>query len=144
MKYRKLKKILKTFQNIVTIFKTNSIDFRFFVFICRASRICRRSLSISCAIIVVFSTRIFRNLDLGIKCVLRCKAIVLESLKCIVSGLERVVRPDTHHFLYIYIYIYIYIVIHRQTVLFYQNSSVWRDTQDARSRDRNQSNFTLD
>ena len=34
----------------------------------------------------------------------------------------------------------VYIVIHRQTVLFYQNSSVWLDTQDA----RNPSNFTLD
>ena len=40
--------------------------------------------------------------------------------------------------------IYIYIVIHRQTVSFYQNSSVWLDTQDAQSRDRNPSNFTLD
>ena len=37
-----------------------------------------------------------------------------------------------------------YTVIHRQTVSFYQNSSVWLDTQDARSRDRNPSNFTLD
>ncbi len=36
------------------------------------------------------------------------------------------------------------IVIDRQTVSFYQNSSVWLDTQDARSRDRNPSNFTLD
>ena len=36
--------------------------------------------------------------------------------------------------------IYIYIVIHRQTVSFYQNSSEWLDTQDARSP----SNFTLD
>ena len=44
----------------------------------------------------------------------------------------------------IHIYIYIYIVIHRQTVSFYQNSSVWLDTQEARSRDRNPSNFTLD
>ena len=44
----------------------------------------------------------------------------------------------------IYIYIYIYIVIHRQTVLFYQDSSVWLDMQDTRSRDRNPSNFTLD
>ena len=35
------------------------------------------------------------------------------------------------------LHIYIYIVI-------YQNSSVWLDTQDARSRDRNPSNFTLD
>ena len=32
--------------------------------------------------------------------------------------------------IYIYIYIYIYIVIHRQTVSFYQNSSVWLDPQD--------------
>ena len=39
---------------------------------------------------------------------------------------------------------YIYIVIHRQTVSFYQNSSVWLDPQDARSRDRNPSNFTID
>ena len=46
--------------------------------------------------------------------------------------------------LYIYIYIYIYIVIHRQTVSFYQNSSVWLDPQDARSRDRNPSNFTIE
>ena len=38
----------------------------------------------------------------------------------------------------------VYIVIHRQTVSFYQNSSVWLDTQDARSRDRNPSNFKLD
>ena len=40
--------------------------------------------------------------------------------------------------------IYIYIVIHRQTVSFYQKSSVWLDTQDARNQDRNPSNFTLD
>ena len=46
--------------------------------------------------------------------------------------------------IYIYIYIYIYVVIHRQTVSFYQNSSVWLDMQDARSRDRNPSHFTLD
>ena len=40
-------------------------------------------------------TKIFRNLDLGIKCFLRCKAMELESLRCIVSRLERVVvvRP---------------------------------------------------
>ena len=44
---------------------------------------------------------------------------------------------------YINIYIYIYIVIHRQTVSFYQNSSVWLDTQDARSRDRNPSTLRL-
>ena len=84
---------LKAFQNIVAIFKINFIDFR--GGICKASRICSRSLFISCAIIVGFSTRIFRNLDLGIECVLRCKAIELESLRCIVSRLERVVvvRP---------------------------------------------------
>ena len=57
-----------------------------------ASRICSHSLSISYAIIVVFSTRIFQNLDLGIEWVLRCK---LESLRCIISCLERVevLRP---------------------------------------------------
>ena len=42
------------------------------------------------------------------------------------------------------LYIYTYIVIHRQIVSFYQNSSVGLDTQDARSRDRKASNFTLD
>ena len=36
-----------------------------------------------------------------------------------------------------HIYIYIYIVIHRQTVSFYQNSSVWLDRQDSRNWDRN-------
>ena len=35
-------------------------------------------------------------------------------------------------------------VIHRQTVSFYQNSTVWLDTLDAQSRDQNLSNFTLD
>ena len=39
---------------------------------------------------------------------------------------------------------FIYIVIHRQTVSFYQNSSVWLDTLDVRSRNRNPSNFTID
>ena len=38
----------------------------------------------------------------------------------------------------------VYIVIHRETVSFYQNSSVWLDTQDARGWDRSPSNFTLD
>ena len=64
----------------------------FLVFICsRSSRICSRSLSISCAIIVVFSTRIFQNLNLGIEWVLRCKARELKSSRCTVSHLERVV-----------------------------------------------------
>ena len=46
--------------------------------------------------------------------------------------------------IYIYIYIYIYIFIHRQTVSFYQNSSVWLDTYDTQSWDRNPSNFMLE
>ena len=41
---------------------------------------------------MVFSNRIFRDLDLGIEWVLRCKAMELESLRCIVSRLERVVE----------------------------------------------------
>ena len=49
----------KAFQNIIAIFKINSINFRFFVFMSRASTICSRNLLISWAIIVVFSTRIF-------------------------------------------------------------------------------------
>ena len=87
---------LKAFQNIVVFFsKLILLILGFFVFICRASRICSRSLFISCAIIVVFSTRIFQSLDLGKECVSRCKAMELESLRCIVSRLERVVvvRP---------------------------------------------------
>ena len=53
-------------------------------------------------------------------------------------------HTHTHTHTHMHTYIYIYIVIYRQTVSFYQNSSVWLDTQDARSRDRNPSNFTLD
>ena len=53
-KKKKKKKHLKT----LSIFKINSIHF---IFICRASRNCSRSLLILC-IIVMFSTRIFRNL----------------------------------------------------------------------------------
>ena len=80
------------FQNIAAIFKINSTDFSFFFpFICTTSRICSRNLLISCAIIVVFSTRIFRNLDLGIERILRCKAMELESLRCIASRLESVI-----------------------------------------------------
>ena len=43
----------------------------------------------------MFSIRIFRNLDLVIVWVLRCKAMELESLRCVVSHLEKVVvvRP---------------------------------------------------
>ena len=36
-----------------------------------------------------------------------------------------------------------YIVIHKETVSLYHNSSVWLDTQDAPSWDRNPSNFML-
>ena len=50
----------------------------------------------------------------------------------------------THWRHHLYTHIYIYIVNQRQAVSFYQNSSVWLHTQDARSRDRNPSNFTLD
>ena len=41
------------------------------------------------------STRIFWNLDLGIDFVLRCKVMEVESLRCIVNRLKRVVvvRP---------------------------------------------------
>ena len=57
-------------------------------------------LIISCAIIVVFSTRIFRKLDFRIEWVLRCKAMELESLRCIVSRLERVVVVRTTYTLF--------------------------------------------
>ena len=35
---------------------------------------------------VVFSTRIFQNLDLGIECVLKWKAMKLELLRCIIPS----------------------------------------------------------
>ena len=59
------KKNLKVFQNIVAFLKISSTDFTFFVFICRATRICSRSLFISCAIIVVLTTRIFLKFGFG-------------------------------------------------------------------------------
>ena len=42
--------------------------------------------------------------------------------------------PSTSHLLYLLLYIF---VIHRQTVLLYQNSSVWLDTLDSQSWDQN-------
>ena len=42
----------------------------------------------------------------------------------------------------IYIYIYIYIVIYRQTVSLNHNSSVWLDSQDVSSWNRNPADFT--
>ena len=98
------KKWRKTFQNIVAIFKINSIDsslFVFFTLICRDSRVCRRSLIISSTIIEVFSKRIFRNLDLGIEWLLRCKAMKLESLRCTVRRLERVVAVRQTYVLFL-------------------------------------------
>ena len=94
-KKRKGKKTKRHFKTLSLFSKLILSILGFFVFICRASRICSCSLAILCAIIVVFSTRIFRNLVLGIEWVLRCKAMELESLRCIVSCLERVVvvRP---------------------------------------------------
>ena len=61
--------------------------------------------------------------------------MILSTVCFVVSQLFRVARHVRR---------FIYIVIHRQTVSFYQNSSVWLDTQDAGSRDLNPSNFTLD
>ena len=40
---------------------------------------------------MVFSSRIFRNFDLGIEWFLRWKAVELKSFRCIVSRLERVI-----------------------------------------------------
>ena len=92
------------------------IQFFFFVLICRAFWICSRSKFISYAIIVAFSTGIFRNLGVGIEWVLRCKIKVHRktSLKsridktnvCIIFVGNRV---SQRAFVYIYIYIYIYI-----------------------------------
>ena len=86
---------LRHFKTLLLFSKLILLIFRFFVFINRASRICSCSLLILCTIIGVFSTRIIWNLDLGIERVLRCKAMELESLRCIVNLLERVVvvRP---------------------------------------------------
>ena len=91
LKKNKPKQNKKThFQTLSRFLKINLLIFGVFV-----SRIYSRSLLISCATIVAFSTRIFRNLDLGIEYILRSKPMELESLGCIVSRLERVVvvRP---------------------------------------------------
>ena len=61
------------------------------VVISRTSRICSCELLILYAIIVVFLTRIFRNLDFGQEWLLRSRAIELESLRSIVRRLRRVV-----------------------------------------------------
>ena len=60
-------------------------------------------------------------------------------MNCLYNG-----NPTVHSSPSVYIYIYIYIVINRQTVSLYHNSSVWLDTRDASSWDRNPPNFTLD
>ena len=92
---KRKKKILKAFKTLSLFSELILLISVFFVFICRASRICSHSLSILCAIIVVFSTTFFQKLDVGIEWVFRCKAMELESLRCIVSHLGRVVvvRP---------------------------------------------------
>ena len=36
----------------------------------------------------------------------------------------------------------VYIIIHKQTALLYQNSSVWSDTRDVSSWDQNPAEFT--
>ncbi len=93
LQIQQINKSIELILKIATMF-WNACSFcfcLFLVFICWASSICSHSLFIFCAIIVVFSTTIFRNLDLGIEWVLRYKAIVLESLRCIVCRLERVV-----------------------------------------------------
>ena len=56
-------------------------------------------------------------------------------------GVEGVKNKRKH---WVYWYIYIYIVTHRPTVSLTHNSSVWLDTSDAWSWDRNPPNFTLD
>ena len=90
-KYRILdKNKIKSLINIDAILKIDSIDSTFYMFLYVSSSL------ISYANIVLFSVRIFRNLDLEIECVLRCKAMELELIRCIVSRLERVVvvRPS--------------------------------------------------
>ena len=88
-------KKLRHFKTLSLFSKLTLLILGFLVFICRASRICSRTILIWCAIIFVFSTKIFRIVDLRIEWFLRCKAMELESLRCIVSRLERVVvvRP---------------------------------------------------
>ena len=51
-----------------------------------------------------FQLKFFRNLDFGIEWFLRCKAMELESSRCIVSRQERVVVVRTTYAMYIYIY----------------------------------------
>ena len=82
-------KKLKGFQNIVAISKLILLVLGiFFFFVCRASRIWSRGSLILCAVIVVFSTRIFQNLDLGRGWLLKCWTIELESLRSIIRRRE--------------------------------------------------------
>ena len=67
----------------------------------KASKICSCSFVISCAV-VVFTTGIFRNLDLEIKLVLRCLTMELESLRSIFRRLERVVVVRQTYVLFSY------------------------------------------
>ena len=50
----------------------------------------------------------------------------------------------THTHIYMYIYIYIYILSSTYRLFRSIRTLVWVDTEDARSRDRNPSNFTLE
>ena len=97
---KRYKKKNKKYFKILSLFSKLILLILFFsVFICRAFRICSRSLSTSCAIKwwfqLEFSKLWFRN-----RMVLRWKAIELESLRCIVSCLERVVVVRTSYALF--------------------------------------------
>ena len=82
-------KILSLFTKIIQIIL---IIFTFYKYI---SMICFRSILIPSAIIVLFSNRIFKILDLGIEVQLWSISMVPESLGCILRRLERVlvVKP---------------------------------------------------
>ena len=70
-------------------------------------------------------------------CVCACKYICVYMLVCVWTPMyDRVCAAVLHvcsDVFFLCVYIYIYIVLHRQTVLFYQNSSVWLEWLVSRS-----------
>ena len=74
--------------------------------------------------------------------------VVWNHLRCrspVFNHTHRHTHTHTHTHIYIYICIYMCVcvcnVIHRWTVFLYYNSSVWLDTRDASSSDRNLADF---
>ena len=67
--------------------------------------------------------------------------VYISICKCSITDNTAIFGPPLTHQVRTINLFQIYIVMHRQTVSLYHNSSVWLDTQDASSWDRNPPNF---